>query len=58
MKYRVNDRTFNTYEEALEYTRTFQGGTGASMIETLNDDASPGQTSYGDDDIGSFLDSL
>lgn len=58
MKYKVNDRTFNTYEEALEYTRTFQGGTGSAMIETISDDAMPQTQGNSDDDIGSFLDTL
>ncbi len=58
MKYKVIDKTFNTYEEALAYTRTIQGGQGASMIETINDDAQPNENSSGDDDIFSFLDNL
>ena len=58
MKYKVIDKTFDTYEEALAYTRTIQGGQGASMIETVNDDAQPNDNGSSDDDIGSFLDNL
>lgn len=57
MKYKVIDKTFNTYEEALAYTRTIQGGSGASMIETINDDAQPSNPSS-NEGIGSFLDTL
>lgn len=57
MKYKVIDKTFNTYEEALAYTRTIQGGSGASMIETINDDAQPSNSSS-NEGIGSFLDTL
>lgn len=58
MKYKVIDKTFNTYDEALAYTRTIQGGSGASMIETINDDAQPTGTPSSDSDINSFLDTL
>ena len=58
MKYKVIDKTFNTYEEALAYTRTIQGGQGASMIETINDDAQPQGTKSSDGDISSFLENL
>lgn len=57
MKYKVIDKTFNSYEEALAYTRTIQGGSGASMIETINDDAQPSNPSS-NEGIGSFLDTL
>lgn len=57
MKYKVIDKTFNSYEEALAYTRTIQGGSGASMIETVNDDAQPSNPSS-NDGISSFLDTL
>lgn len=57
MKYKVIDKTFDSYEEALAYTRTIQGGSGASMIETINDDAQPSNTSS-DSGINSFLDTL
>lgn len=57
MKYKVIDKTFDSYEEALAYTRTIQGGSGASMIETVNDDAQPSNPSS-NDGISSFLDTL
>lgn len=57
-RYKVGNNTFNTYEEALAYTRTIQGGQGASMIETINEDSKPLDTSSSDSDINSFLDTL
>lgn len=58
MKYKVIDRTFNNYEDALAYTRTIQGGNGASMIETINDYAQPTTNVSSSDDINSFMDTL
>ena len=57
-RYKVGNNTFNTYEEALAYARTIQGGQGASMIETINDDSKPLDTPSSDSDINSFLDTL
>lgn len=57
-KYKVIDQTFNTYEEALHYARTIQGGQGEKMIETVNDDAQPTGSGSSDSDLGSFLDNL
>lgn len=57
-RYRVGSQTFQTYEEALAYTRTIQGGQGSKMIETINDDAQPTVNSSSNDDINSFLDNL
>ena len=56
-RYKVGNNTFNTYEEALAYTRTIQGGQGASMIETINEDAQPSNSSS-NEGIGSFLNTL
>lgn len=58
MKFKVGNYSFNTYEEALAYTRTIQGGQGEKMIETINDDAKPQSPASSDSDIGSFLDTL
>nr|DAQ57049.1 MAG TPA: hypothetical protein [Microviridae sp.] len=57
-RYKVGNNTFNTYEEALKYTQTIWGGSGASMIETINEDSKPLDTSSSDSDINSFLDTL
>lgn len=57
-RYRVGSYTFQTYEEALRYARTIQGGQGEKMIETINDDAQPQVSGSSDDVINSFLDNL